>query len=141
MKKLSLIVLASLFLLTGCGKNRLVCTYEESGAGFESKTTYTFTFTDEKVKKAMMKTTTTLLDDNNNKESIEAYKELAESSANDYNKEEGVSAKVSNNKNKITITIEIEAAKLSLEALNNYGLDYGKEDLTGELENMGYSCK
>ena len=141
MKKISVLMLLSIFLLTGCGENRLVCTLEQESTNFEFESKYTFTFHGEKVKNITMKSTGTLLGDYNNETSIAEYLGTAESASEKYNKIEGMEAKVSSNKNKVTLTVEVIAASLSDENKETYGTNLSKEELKKELGEIGYTCK
>lgn len=143
MKKYCLLILFSVLLLTGCGGNRLVCTQKEESTSFKFESKYTFTLDGDKVKKVTLKSTGTLLGENNNEDAIENYKATAQNMADKYNEVEGIKAVVSNNKNKVTLTVELTAAALNDEEKENYGVNLNREELKELLESSenGYTCK
>lgn len=141
MKKISIFMLFCLFLFTGCEENRLVCTKIEESDEFKSETKYTFTFSKDGVKKATMKSTGILLGDFNNATTIAEYKSTADASASEYNEVEGITAQVSSNKNKVTLTVNILAASLNDENKELYGMNADKEELWETFEENGYTCK
>jgi hypothetical protein len=140
-KVLSIIIITLALFLTGCEKNRLVCTKTEEASNFKYDSKYVFVFNGESVKTATMTSTGTLSGDLNNKKSIEDYKVSAEEAAKLYNSSEGIEAAVGNKKNKVTLTVEIDPSKLSTEDKESYGVNLKKEDLKEELESLGYTCK
>lgn len=142
MKKIyTLLSIIALILLTGCDKNKLTCTKKEEANNFTFESKYVFTFNKESIKKATMSSTGTLLGDYNNEDAIADYATTAESAATQYNSVEGITAKVNTNKNKVTLNVDIDPAKLSSEDKVEYGVDMNKDDLTKELEGLGYTCK
>ncbi len=141
MKKISILLIFCMLLLTGCKDDRLVCTATSESGELKLESKYVFTFSGKDVKKATMKSTGTLLGEFNNETAIGEYKSAAESSAKEYNEVEGINAQVSNTKNKVTLTIEITAASLSDEDKEKYGLNASREDLKKTLEKNEYICK
>lgn len=141
MKKIMIMVVCCLFFLTGCKNSRLVCTATLEDEDFNQETKYIFTFANGKVNKATMKSTGTLLGEFNNEDTINDYKASAESYAEDYNKVEGITAQVSNSKNKVTLTVDIIAASLNDEDKEKYGLNSTREELKKEFEENKYTCK
>ena len=143
MKKLVItLILMCTLVLTGCVKNRLVCTLEdESIKDIKSKIEYTFKFNEENVKEVVMTTKITLTGDYNDVVFIDTYVEMANSAAATYNKIEGATATVSNDKNVITLKVEMSASAMSDEDKKTYGLDLTKDNLKKDLEEAGYTCK
>ena len=143
MKKLVItLILMCTLILTGCEKNRLVCTLEdESIKDIKSKIEYTFKFNEENVKEVVMTTKITLTGDYNDVVFIDTYVEMANTAAATYNKIEGATATVSNDKNVITLKVEMSAAAMSNEDKKTYGLDLTKDNLKKDLEEAGYTCK
>lgn len=143
MKKLVItLILMCTLVLTGCEKNRLVCTLEdESIKDIKSKIEYTFKFNEENVKEVVMTTKITLTGDYNDVVFIDTYVEMANSAAATYNKIEGATATVSNDKNVITLKVEMSASAMSDEDKKTYGLDLTKDNLKKDLEEAGYTCK
>lgn len=142
MKKilLILIIIGALFV-TGCEKNRLICTNEENASNFEFTSKYVFTFNDDNVKLATMTSTGKLLDDLNTDTAIKEYSASAQSAADTYNKTEGIKATVNTSKNKVTLTVSIEPSKLTDDLKSDYGVDLNKKELKEEMEGLGYTCK
>lgn len=141
-KTLFICLLLIIVFLTGCEKNRLVCTYNENDIqNLESKTKYVFIFNDESIKKATMTTEVTLLGDYNEDVFIQNYTEMASASASNYNLTEGVTATVKNKKNVVTLKVEMEPNQMLEEDIEIYGLNLSKDNLLTEFENMGYTCK
>ena len=143
MKKLVIIlILMCTLVLTGCEKNRLVCTLEdESIKDIKSKIEYTFKFNEENVKEVVMTTKITLTGDYNDVVFIDTYVDMANSASATYNKIEGATATVSNDKNVITLKVEMSASAMSDEDKKTYGLDLTKDNLKKDLEEAGYTCK
>lgn len=143
MKKLVItLILMCTLILTGCEKNRLVCTLEdESIKDIKSKIEYTFKFNEENVKEVVMTTKITLTGDYNDVVFIDTYVEMANTAAATYNKIEGATATVSNDKNVITLKVEMSASAMSNEDKKTYGLDLTKDNLKKDLEEAGYTCK
>ena len=141
MKKIAALFIIGSVLLTGCGKNRLVCKQTKEIDGIESTETYTFVFQEEEVKTAALKNTIKLSGDYNTKEFIQQFKDSAQESADIYNETNGVTAKVSTRKNKITLNVEMQREKMSEEDQQYFELDLTKEELKENLEGNGYSCK
>lgn len=143
MKKIVIILIFICTLtLTGCEKNRLVCTLEEESIkDILSKTEYTFSFNEENVKEVLMTTKMTLKGDYNDVVFIDSYVEMANAAANSYNQIEGVTATVTNNKNVITLKVEMLAILMNDEDKENYALNLTKEELKKDLEEAGYTCK
>ena len=143
MKKLITITLMLVaILLTGCEKNRLVCTYSESNIeNIGSKTKYTFEFNEEKIKQATMTTEVTLSGSYNEESFISTYKEMAAAAAEEYNLTTGVSASVSSKSNIVTLKVEMNVASMSEGNLETYGLNLSKQDLEATLEENGYTCE
>lgn len=141
MKKISLVVCLCLFLLTGCKEDRLVCTTATESEDFKLETKYVFNFANGKMKKASMKTTGTLLGELNDESAISEYTAAAESSAETYNKTEGIKAQVSSSKNKVTLTVDIISAGLSEEDKEKYGMNSTRDELKEMFESNEYTCK
>lgn len=142
MKKIyTLLIIISIILLTGCSKNKLTCTVKEDGTNFEFESKYVFTFNGNNIKHAKMLATGKLLGDYNTEDSIANYQSTANTAAENYNKVEGITATVNVNKNSVTLTVEIDPAKLSDDAKTEYGVDLDKKDLQKQLEDLGYTCK
>ena len=141
-KLLSICFLLVAIFLTGCEKNRLVCKYtDEEIKNLKSETKYIFSFNGETVKSATMTTKVTLSGDYNNQSFIDNYTTIASSAASEYNSTEGVTATVTNNKNIVTLKVEMEPAKMAAEDVETYGLNLSKDELKLELEESGYTCK
>lgn len=141
MKKNGLIMLLSIFLLTGCGENRLVCTAKDEDENYQVEVKYTFIYNQGKVKKANMKSTATMLNEYNNDTAIAERENAARSYADNYNKIDGIDAIVSTNGNKVTLTVDILAAGLSDENKELYSMDLSKEELKQVMEEGGYTCE
>lgn len=141
MKRFSIIMLFCILLLTGCKKDRLVCTSKLESDDFNLESKYIFTFSGKNVKKATMKSTGTLLGEFNTDSTIAEYRGEAESAAENYNKVEGITAQVSSSKNKVTLTVDIIAASLSDEDKETYGLNATREELKKAFEENEYTCE
>lgn len=136
------LILICTIALTGCEKNRLVCTLEEESIkDISSKTEYTFTFNEENVKEVIMTTKLTLNGDYNDVVFINSYVEMANAAASSYNQVEGATATVTNNKNVITLKVEMLTVSMTDEDKNKYELNLTKEELKKSLEESGYTCK
>lgn len=136
------LILICTIVLTGCEKNRLVCTLEEESIkDISSKTEYTFTFNEENVKEVIMTTKLTLNGDYNDVVFINSYVEMANAAASSYNQVEGATATVTNNKNVITLKVEMLTVSMTDEDKNKYELNLTKEELKKSLEESGYTCK
>lgn len=136
------LILICTIALTGCEKNRLVCTLEEESIkDISSKTEYTFTFNEENVKEVIMTTKLTLNGDYNDVVFINSYVEMANAAASSYNQVEGATATVTNNKNVITLKVEMLTVSMTDEDKNKYELTLTKEELKKSLEESGYTCK
>ncbi len=140
-KSISAMAFFCILLLTGCKNDRLVCTSLSESEDFNLDSKYVFTFSGKDVKKATMKSTGTLLGEFNNDTTIAEYKSSAESSAEEYNKVEGIKAQITSSKNKVTLTVDITAASLSEDDKVKYGLNSSREELKEALEENGYTCK
>jgi len=141
-KMITICFLICILFLTGCQKNKLVCTQKDDSIDdLKSETKYTFTFNEETVKKVTMTTEVTLSGDYNDETFIENYKSSATEAADEYNEAKGVSATVSNKKNVVTLKVEMDSTKMSKEDVEAYGLDLTKDELKTEFENIGYTCK
>lgn len=136
------LILICTIALTGCEKNRLVCTLEEESIkDISSKTEYTFTFNEENVKEVIMTTKLTLNGDYNDVVFINSYVEMANAAASSYNQVEGATATVTNNKNVITLKVEMLTVSMTDDDKNQYELNLTKEELKKSLEESGYTCK
>lgn len=141
MKKNLLIMLLSIFLLTGCGENRLVCTASDEEEDYQIEVKYTFIYNQGKIKNATMKSTATMLGEYNNDTVITERENAARSAADDYNKVDGIEAIVSTKGNKVTLTVDILAAGLSEENKEAYSMNLKKDELKQVLTEEGYTCK
>ena len=143
MKKLIItLVLMCTVILTGCEKNRLVCTSEgESIQDILSKTEYTFKFNEDDIKEVVMTTKITLEGDYNDVVFIDSYVEMANAAATSYNQVEGATATVTNNKNAITLKVEMKTSSMNDEDKETYKLNLTKDELKKNLEEAGYTCK
>ena len=140
-KRMGIGLLTFLFFLTGCNQNRLVCTASDDTNGIDTDVKYTFIFEKDSASKATMKATSSLSGENFSEELISALEASALNAAEDYNQVDGIEAKVSSNKDKVTLDVEILAAGLSEENKKLYGMDLDKETLKKQLEESGYTCK
>lgn len=143
MKKIIYVgLLLFVFVLTGCEKNRLVCTYEEEEIkNLKSETKYVFSFNEENVKNVTMTTKVTLSGDYDSDAFITSYKEMATAAAEEYNATNGVSSSVTSKKNVVTLKVEMVASSMSDEDKETYGLDLTKKELKETLEEIGYTCE
>ena len=143
MKKLVItLILICTLTLTGCEKNRLVCTMEnELIKDISSKTEYTFKFNDENIKDVLMTTKLTLKGDYNDVVYVDSYVEMANAAATEYNEKNGVIATVTKDKKVVTLKVEMSSSSMSDEDKKTYGLDLTKEELKKDLEELGYTCK
>ncbi len=141
MKKMNLLFLFTILLLTGCGANKLVCTKTDDSANLNVESKYTFYYRDDAAYKASLKVTTTLLGNLNVSENIAVYQQSAETYASEYNDIDGIEAKVSSYKNKITLSVELTSASMKEEDKETYALNKSKEYTKKELEEEGYTCQ
>ena len=88
-----------------------------------------------------MKSTANLLGDYNNDTIIAERENAARSSAENYNKVDGIEAVVSTKGNKVTLTVDILAAALSEENKELYSMNMKKEELKQVMTEEGYTCK
>lgn len=143
MKKLSIIMISlCTIILSGCSDDKLVCTYNQNvNSDIVPESKYVFKFNDGKVSKAEMTTKIILNGEYNKDEYINSYIEDANDAAADFNKVAGVTAKVKNKKNTVSITVKMNTSEMSETSKEEYGLNYSKERLNKNFEDLGYTCK
>ena len=143
MKK-TILFLTLLLILTGCGKKEpeiieLNCTKtvsdKQSSVVYENK----YTYEEEKLTKA--ETDTTLTFTTEGIVNLETFKTYAESSKDEYNKKEGVKAKLTTNDNSINIVVTYNPDKMIDDEIENNKFNLNTNDLRKALEKEGYTCK
>lgn len=137
---MSAALVLTLATLTGCNSSKtktLTCTEKKSDGGFEKEEKWVYKFKDNRVSSATLTSTITAGGDFS--QYIEDYKTDAEKAADSYEKVSGVSAKVSQKSNKVTITVKFDTSKMEEADIDAYNLNESTESLPTILE--GYTCK
>jgi hypothetical protein len=137
---MSAALVLTLATLTGCNSSKtktLTCTEKKSTDGFEKEEKWVYKFKDNRVSSATLTSTITAGGDYS--QYIENYKTDAEKAADSYEKVNGVSAKVSQKSNKVTITVKFDTSKMEEADIDAYNLNESTESLPTVLE--GYTCK
>ena len=137
---MSAALVLTLATLTGCNSSKtktLTCTEKKSDGGFEKEEKWVYKFKDNRVSSATLTSTITAGGDFS--QYIEDYKTDAEKAADSYKKVSGVSAKVSQKSNKVTITVKFDTSKMEEADIDAYNLNESTESLPTILE--GYTCK
>lgn len=135
-------LLVTLASLTACGSSgkTLTCTQTVSyDNGFSTEEVIVYKLNKNKVKSA--KITSTVIADGAYAEHVEEYKTNAKEAADDYNKLDGVSAKVDSKDNRISVIIDLKADKMSEDNYNLYNMGESYESLKDKYSKDGYTCK
>lgn len=135
-------LLITLVSLTACGNSgkTLTCTQtNKTTDDFTSEEKVVFKLKDNKVKTATI--TTTIIPTGSYAEYIEDYKTNAKEAAEDYNKLDGVSAKVDSKDNKISVIVDLTADKMNEDNYNLYNMGESYESLKDKYSKDGYKCK
>ena len=98
---------------------------------------WVYKFKDNRISSATLTSTITAGGDYS--QYIEDYKTDAEKAADSYKKVNGVSAKVSQKSNKVSITVKFDTSKMDEADIDAYNLNESSESIEVVLE--GYTCK
>lgn len=132
-------LVVALTTLSGCGKSKtLTCTQENSESGAPSKHEIVYKFEDNKITSATQTTTITLEGDNVQYKDV--YKSSAQQAVDDY-KKDGMTAKVVEDGNKISVEVEMKPDKLSESDYVIYKMGESYESMEALLAEEGYTCK
>lgn len=137
---MSAALMITLATLTGCGsKKTLTCTQKTSDSGFtnDDKVVYTF----EKDKVTSSKQTSSITVEGDYAQYIEDYKKSAQEAVDGYNKLDGISAKVEEGKNKISVVVEMTPSKMSESDFKLYSMGENYDSMKVKLTDQGYTCK
>ena len=137
---MSAALVVTLATLTGCSSSKtktLTCTEKKSDGGFEKEEKWVYKFKDNRISSATLTSTITAGGDYS--QYIEDYKTDAEKAADSYKKVNGVSAKVSQKSNKVSITVKFDTSKMDEADIDAYNLNESSESIEVVLE--GYTCK
>lgn len=137
---MSAALMITLATLTGCGsKKTLTCTQKTSDSGFtnDDKVVYTF----EKDKVTSSKQTSSITVEGDYAQYIEDYKKSAQEAVDGYNKLDGISAKVEEGKNKISVIVEMTPSKMSESDFKLYSMGENYDSMKVKLTDQGYTCK
>ncbi len=150
-KKINLMIigLASLTLLTGCGKKEetLVCTNNQTQSGISMDQEITMKFVSNKVSSVKMVVDTKAVEDTI-KENWSVFASTMDKQYKD-KKEEGITLKVENNNKEYTykVSLDVDLNKVSEKSLAEYDLSSiakSKENLKEvqkSAEKDGFKCK
>ncbi len=137
---MSAALMITLATLTGCGsKKTLTCTQKTSDSGFtnDDKVVYTF----EKDKVVSSKQTSSIIVEGDYVQYIDDYKKSAQTAVDEYNKLNGISAKVEEGKNKISVIVEMTPSKMSESDYTLYSMGENYDSMKAKLTEQGYTCK
>lgn len=142
MRKILTFILASILLLTGCGKNKsmkkLTCSEIETNTNYTLKTTMVFYFENEKLKTATMTYNTTLGDDYI--KLLNTFIESYEYGAEDINKKNGYHARVEHGSNNVSLIMDIDVSKISENDIESSYLNENYEELKKRYTDTGFTC-
>ncbi len=125
-----LLFCAILLGLTGCGANKLTCTYEEAD---NEGATYEFKFdSKDKVTEVSIERYYVYPDEDEAKEDEEYYKSTIPN-------EKGFTYSVKRNGKKLTLKQTADISKVESDYLD--GMTLEKSEIKSELESSGYKCK
>lgn len=125
-----LLFCAILLVLTGCGANKLTCTYEESD---NEGATYEFKFdSKDKATEVSIERYYVYSDEDEAKEDEEYYKSTIPN-------EQGFTYSVKRNGKKLTLKQTADISKVESDYLD--GMTLEKSEIKSELESSGYKCK
>ncbi len=132
-------LVVTLATLTGCGNTKtLTCTQENNEGDFPNKQEIVYKFKDNEIVSSTQTTTITI--EGENAQYKEAYKNSAQRAVEDY-KKDGMSAKLEESNNTISVKVEMEPDKLSESDYILYKMDENYESMKAILTNEGYTCK
>lgn len=134
-------LLVTIVSLTACGDSgkTLTCTQSKSDNGFTNEEKVVYKLKKNKVKSATL--TTTIKAEGDYAQYIEDYKTNAKETADDFNKLDGVSAKVESKDNKVSVIIDLNPEKMSEDNYNLYNMGESYESLKDKYSKDGYTCK
>lgn len=136
MKKIVLLVMM-LFLVTGCGKEKVTCTYENKELNYKNKRTLLITFEEEKVfnlKSTIEEEYTDEIDANN---AYIAY----QNKYNNYN-ENNIISEYKKEDKKITAIYTISYRDIQKKKVEfEFDVNLSQDKLLEELKKQGYKCK
>lgn len=139
---MSAALVITLATLTGCNSSKtktLTCTQSKSDNGFTNEEKLVYKLKNNKITTATM--TTTIIAEGDYAQYIEDYKTGAKEAADSYNTLNGVSAKVEENGNKVSVVVDFDAEKMSEDDYTLYNMGESYESLNDKLTNAGYTCK
>lgn len=131
----------TLATLTGCGSDTktLSCTRESADNGLTNEDKVVYEFEDNKVTSATQTASITVEGEYEQYKSD--YKNSAQQAVDGYNKLDGISAKVEESNNKITVIVEMNPDKMSESDYTLYNMGESYESMNDMLINKGYTCK
>lgn len=127
--------------LTGCGssKKTLTCTKESSDNGFTNNDKVVYEFEKDRVAKATQ--TATITAEGDYAQYIENYKDSAQQAVDSYNNIDGISAKVEESNNTISVIVEMTPSQMSESDYTLYNMGESYDSMEVILTKQGYTCK
>jgi hypothetical protein len=136
MKK-GLVLLGAVLLLSGCGKEKVTCTYKDDTQTYKNKREVLVTFEKDKVFSFKSTITEEHTEEETANNSYIAYQELY----NNYN-ENNVISEFKKDKLKITAIYNIDLRDIETKKIEfEFDFTASKDNFLKELKDKGFSCK
>ena len=136
MKKIILLVMM-LFLVTGCGKEKVTCTFENKDLNYKNKRTLLITFEEEKVFNLKSTIKEEYTDENQANNAYIAY----QNKYSNYN-ENNVISEYKKEDKKITAIYTISYRDIQKKKVEfEFDVNLSQDKLLEELKKQGYKCK
>ena len=136
MKK-GIVLLGILLLMTGCGKEKVTCTYSDNSLAYKYERTLDITFEKENIFSVKSTIIETHPDDESANKAYISYQNLY----NNYN-ENNVISEFKKNKLKITAIYNIDLRDIETKKIDfEFDFTQNKSAFINTLKGMGYTCK
>lgn len=136
MKKIILLVMV-LFLVTGCGKEKVTCTFENKELNYKNKRTLLITFEEEKVFNLKSTIEEEYTDENQANNAYIAY----QNKYSNYN-ENNIISEYKKQDKKITAIYTISYRDIQNKKIDfEFDVNLSQDKLLEELKKQGYKCK
>lgn len=129
-----------LFTMTGCGSSQtLTCTKNSSDNGFTNKNEKVFSFKDDRITKLVE--TNSITAEGENSKYLEDYKKSSQTTIDGFKSVNGIEGTITEENNKLTLTIEYDASKMSEDSKDTYRLGENYDSTKVIMAEDGYTCK
>ncbi len=129
------------FFTSGCGKNKLECSYTGTDTGKKIETKINVSFKDDKAYKVKEEIKMEFNDEYKN--NIDSISNALEEQYKTYKEEDGFKVNITKGDSNIDVNIEIDVEKQKNKNVDGNIIDVeaSRDDIKKDLEEAGYKCK